>query len=126
MATPSTMVSAPAGASPADDISPALLPVVALLSSTLTYLTNWFNSIPGSPILLRYIRSSYQNDPWRSLLEVLLVAFALRTLLARRTRGEGEGKGLRLSEKVSGGVEQQGGGCLCKRERAALTRCAGD
>lgn len=82
------------------DIPPLLLPIIGFLTSILQSLTTFVHRIPGSPILLRYIRSSYQNDPWRSLLEVLLVAFALRTLLSRRTRGEGEGKGLKLSEKV--------------------------
>lgn len=85
------------------EISPILIPLVALLSSTLTFLTALFHRIPGSPIILRYIKSSYQNDPWRSVLEVLLVAFALRTLLKGRTRGEGEGGALKLSEKVSTG-----------------------
>lgn len=85
------------------DIPPVLLPVVGLLSSILTLLTTILHRIPGSPILVRYIKSSYQDDPWRSFLEVLLVAFAFRTLFSRRTRGEGEGKGLILSEKVSRG-----------------------
>jgi serine palmitoyltransferase len=89
------------GPSGTGDISPILLPIVGLLSSTLTWLTAALHRVPGSPIFLRYIKSSYQDDPWRSLLEVLLVAFALRTLLSRQTRGEGEGKGLKLSEKVS-------------------------
>lgn len=42
-----------------------------------------FHKIPGSAILLRYIRSSYQNDPIRSVVELLLVIFAIRYLLAR-------------------------------------------
>lgn len=95
------MASASYSAPPAPtEISPILLPLVALLSSTLTSLTALFHRVPGSPIVLRYIKSSYQDDPWRSLLEVLLVAFALRTLLKGRTRGEGEGGALKLSQKV--------------------------
>lgn len=82
------------------DISPVLLPFISLLSSYLTQLTELFHRIPGSPIILRYIKSSYQNDPYRSLLEVLLLAYAIRTLLMGRTRGEGAEGALKLSEKV--------------------------
>ncbi|KIR35767.1 serine palmitoyltransferase [Cryptococcus deuterogattii MMRL2647] len=82
------------------EIPAALLPLLGALSSLLYTLQNLFHKVPGSPIILRYIKSSYQNDPWRSLLEVLLVAFALRTLLKGRTRGDEEGKSfIKLTEK---------------------------
>jgi serine palmitoyltransferase len=38
--------------------------------------------IPGSAIVVRYIRSSYQNDPVRSAVELFLFIFAVRYLLA--------------------------------------------
>ena len=41
-----------------------------------------FHQIPGSAIIIRYIRSSYKNDPVRSLVELFLVIFAVRYLLA--------------------------------------------
>ncbi|KAF2738312.1 PLP-dependent transferase [Polyplosphaeria fusca] len=41
-----------------------------------------FQKLPGSAILLRYIKSSYQNDPARSAIELFLVIFAIRYLLA--------------------------------------------
>jgi hypothetical protein len=41
-----------------------------------------FEKIPGSAILARYIKSSYQNDPIRSAVELFLVLFAVRYLLA--------------------------------------------
>jgi len=41
-----------------------------------------FNKIPGSAIFLRYVKSSYQNDPIRSAVELFLVLFAIRYLLA--------------------------------------------
>lgn len=85
------------------EIPASLLPLLGALSSLLYTLQDLFHRVPGSPILLRYIKSSYQNDPWRSLLEVLLVAFALRTLLKGRTRGDEEGKNfIKLTEKVRG------------------------
>lgn len=99
-------VSPPASMSPQPaptEIPASLLPLLGALSSLLYTLQDLFHRVPGSPILLRYIKSSYQNDPWRSLLEVLLVAFALRTLLKGRTRGDEEGKNfIKLTEKVRG------------------------
>ncbi|RPB23972.1 PLP-dependent transferase [Terfezia boudieri ATCC MYA-4762] len=38
--------------------------------------------VPGSAILLRYIKSNYQNDPVRSAVELFLFLFAVRYLLA--------------------------------------------
>ena len=45
-------------------------------------LSDEFQKLPGSAILLRYIKSSYQNDPVRSAVELFLVLFAVRYLLA--------------------------------------------
>lgn len=45
-------------------------------------LSEDFHRLPGSAILLRYIKSSYQNDPIRSAVELFLVLFAVRYLLA--------------------------------------------
>jgi hypothetical protein len=46
---------------------------------------NWgsdqFVKIPGSAIFLRYVKSSYQDDPIRSAVELFLVLFAIRYLL---------------------------------------------
>ncbi|KAF2466782.1 PLP-dependent transferase [Lindgomyces ingoldianus] len=41
-----------------------------------------FHKMPGSAIILRYIKSSYQNDPVRSAIELFLFLFAVRYLLA--------------------------------------------
>jgi len=41
-----------------------------------------FQKIPGSAIIIRYIRSSYQNDPVRSAVELFLIIFAIYYLLA--------------------------------------------
>ncbi|KAI9670230.1 MAG: serine palmitoyltransferase component [Alyxoria varia] len=48
----------------------------------LNYVSDASQKIPGSPIFLRYIKSSYQNDPFRSAIELFLFLFALRYLLA--------------------------------------------
>ena len=41
-----------------------------------------FQKLPGSSIFLRYVKSSYQNDPVRSGIELFLCLFAVRYLLA--------------------------------------------
>ncbi|KIV96890.1 hypothetical protein PV10_00704 [Exophiala mesophila] len=51
--------------------------------TTLAHATSeQFHKIPGSAIFLRYVKSSYQNDPIRSAVELFLVLFAIRYLLA--------------------------------------------
>jgi len=51
---------------------------VQLIDNTISSL----QKIPGSAILSRYIRSSYQDDPVRSVVELFLFIFAVRYLLA--------------------------------------------
>lgn len=41
-----------------------------------------FQRLPGSAVLIRYVRSSYQNDPVRSAIELVLVIFFIRYLLS--------------------------------------------
>lgn len=50
--------------------------------SILNTASEQFHKIPGSAIFLRYVQSSYQNDPIRSAVELFLVLFAIRYLLA--------------------------------------------
>jgi serine palmitoyltransferase len=59
-----------------------------------------FHKVPGSAIILRYIKSSYQNDPVRSAIELFLFLFAIRYLLAPTyATGKGGGKQVSLSEE---------------------------
>ena len=53
-----------------------------LLTVYLQELANLFHRIPGSAIVLRYIKSSYQDDPVRSAVEFFLFLFAVRYLMA--------------------------------------------
>lgn len=41
-----------------------------------------FQKVPGSAVLIRYVRSSYQNDPVRSAIELILFIFFIRYLLS--------------------------------------------
>ena len=71
------------------------------LSYSLETLESGFYKIPGSQVLARYVKSSHQNDPGRTLLEVILLIFAIRTLLQSRTRADNSGKHfIQFSEKV--------------------------
>ena len=47
-----------------------------------TALGTYSRRVPGSAILLRYIKSNYQNDPIRSAVELFLFLFAVRYLLS--------------------------------------------
>jgi serine palmitoyltransferase len=53
-----------------------------VLADFLQELASLFHRVPGSAIFLRYVKSSYQNDPVRSAVELFLFLFAVRYLLA--------------------------------------------
>lgn len=67
-----------------DPINPAMdfQETQRLVGEYLHELVNLFHRVPGSAIILRYIKSSYQNDPIRSAVELFLFLFAVRYLLA--------------------------------------------
>ncbi|KAI0394466.1 aminotransferase class I and II [Xylariaceae sp. FL0594] len=54
----------------------------AYIQASLHDLFEAFQKIPGSAVLIRYIQSSYQNDPIRSAIELVLVIFFVRYLLS--------------------------------------------
>ena len=58
-----------------------------------------FQKVPGSAILLRYIRSSYQNDPVRSAIELFLFLFAVGYLLSPKYETKDKNK-IKLTEDV--------------------------
>jgi hypothetical protein len=79
----------------------ALEPLFAFLSYALIRAEFVFYKIPGSHVIARYVKSSHQNDPGRTVLEILLALFAIRTLLQSRTRADnGEKHFIHFSEKV--------------------------
>jgi serine palmitoyltransferase len=85
----------------ATSASSTLLPFFAILTSSLSTLEDTFYKIPGSQVVARYVKSSHQNDPGRTVLELILVLFAIRTLLKSRTRTDRTGKHfISFSEKV--------------------------
>jgi serine palmitoyltransferase len=72
-----------------------------IVSSTASTLENAFYKIPGSAVIARYVKSSHQNDPGRTLLEIILIIFTIRTLLQSRTRADRNGRHfIDFNEKV--------------------------
>ncbi|KKA27196.1 hypothetical protein TD95_002115 [Thielaviopsis punctulata] len=55
----------------------------AILATILHESNIVFQKIPGSAVLVRYIKSSYQDDPVRSALELVLVLFFIRYMMAQ-------------------------------------------
>lgn len=73
------------------------------VSALAQYGMDFLRMIPGRDIIMRYIASSYQDDPIRSLLELALLIFAVRTILQNRTRsGQNTSNFVQLEEKVGG------------------------
>ncbi|KAJ7174258.1 serine palmitoyltransferase [Mycena filopes] len=64
----------------------------AFLAYSISNLQTAFLKVPGSAVVVRYVKSSHQNDPGRTVLEVMLVVFAIFTLLQSRTRADRSGK----------------------------------
>ncbi|KAL2024987.1 hypothetical protein VTK56DRAFT_3686 [Thermocarpiscus australiensis] len=56
--------------------------VQAHLNEWLREAAATFQKVPGSAVLVRYVRSSYQNDPVRSAIELVLFIFFIRYLLS--------------------------------------------
>lgn len=54
----------------------------AQMGNLLDQVSSNFHKVPGSAVLMRYIQSSYQNDPVRSAIELVLVLFFIRYLLS--------------------------------------------
>ncbi|GAA98393.1 hypothetical protein E5Q_05079 [Mixia osmundae IAM 14324] len=50
----------------------SLEPLLHWLNTTLTRAEGIYDSIPGSAIVWRYVKVSHQNDPFRTVLEILL------------------------------------------------------
>ena len=72
----------------------------AFLTRHLNEVTTQFQKVPGSAMLIRYIQSSYQDDPVRSAIELVLVVFFIRYLLAPSYSTHRQGY-VALSEEVS-------------------------
>ncbi|KAL8293603.1 hypothetical protein RQP46_000304 [Phenoliferia psychrophenolica] len=83
--------------SPSASAIPELL---AAFNSNFARLNTLASRLPGSAIAWRYLKASHQDDPIRTLLEIALVFFVIRTYAQSRTKGDSSGKNfVKLSEK---------------------------
>ena len=71
------------------------------LQDILNNLSVQSQRIPGSSIVLRYIKSSYQDDPVRSAIELFLFLFAVRYLLAPKYSVQKNKEYVELTEDAS-------------------------
>ncbi|KAF8622397.1 hypothetical protein AX15_007049 [Amanita polypyramis BW_CC] len=71
-----------------ENTSTTLEPLLTFLARSLATLEATFTKLPGSAVIQRYVKSSHQNDPGRTLLELILIIFAIRTLLQSRTQAD--------------------------------------
>ncbi len=55
--------------------------------------------VPGTDVVVHYIRNSYQNDPFRVILELILVVFAIKYLLSKKYKPDA--REVALTEKAS-------------------------
>ncbi|KAI1007581.1 Serine palmitoyltransferase 1 [Podosphaera aphanis] len=53
-----------------------------IIVRSINEISRVFQMVPGSAMLIRYIQSSYQHDPVRSAIELILVIFFIRYLLS--------------------------------------------
>ena len=76
-------------------------PLFAFISYALIQTKSVFYKIPRSHVIVHYVKSSHQNDPGRTVLEILLALFAIRILLHSRTHADNTEKHfIQVSEKV--------------------------
>jgi hypothetical protein len=88
--------------SPSPPSSVSSLPeLLSSINNSFSRIAALSNRVPGSAIVWRYLKASHQDDPLRTVLEILLVFFIVRTYLMARTKGESSGKNfVKFSEKV--------------------------
>lgn len=67
-------------------IPPAVDILEAKLGQTFNHYLNYLDAVPGGSIVQRYIRSSYKNDPIRSVFEFALFLFALHYFLSSKKK----------------------------------------
>lgn len=65
--------------------TPQFIELVASITSKTWYsLVTLCSKLPGGEYIIDYVRASHKNDPWRTLLEILLALLAIRYFLASR------------------------------------------
>lgn len=66
----------------------------------------YFHKIPGSGVVIRYVQSSHQNDPARTVIELLLFVFVLRYLVSSSYSPKADSKIALTEEEIDELVEE--------------------
>ncbi|KAF9898461.1 serine palmitoyltransferase component [Lobosporangium transversale] len=61
-------------------------PILSSINQTLFTVSRAIEAVPGSAIAINYIKNSYQNDPFRVVLEIGLAIFAVKYMLSKKYR----------------------------------------
>jgi len=75
-----------------DVISEAITIILARTNEKLQ------STVPGAKFILQYIKNSYQDDPFRAFLELLLLFFAVKYLTTKKF--DPNRQNIQLTEKV--------------------------
>jgi len=73
-------------------------PVLTAINQTLYSVSRGVQAVPGSAIAINYIKNSYQNDPFRVVLELGLAIYAVKYMLSKKYRIDHNH--VKLTEKV--------------------------
>lgn len=79
--------------------APPLTADHAFINSTVHSMYELVVAIPGSTLAYNYLKTSYQDDPFRIALELFLVFFALRYMLSKKYKPHDNA--VKLTEKVT-------------------------
>ncbi|KAF9113561.1 serine palmitoyltransferase component [Mortierella sp. AM989] len=61
-------------------------PMLSAFNATFSTVARGIQAVPGSGIVLDYIKNSYQNDPFRVVLELGLAIYAVKYMLSKKYR----------------------------------------
>ena len=73
--------------------------IIGMTLRLVSHVTRAFHAVPGSAVIVRYVRSSHQNDIARSIVELLLLLLAIRYLMAKSYSPDRKRKHISLSEE---------------------------
>jgi serine palmitoyltransferase len=62
------------------------LDLVYAVNTTVAVAVSVWNSIPGHRIAWKYVKASHQNDPWRTLVEVIIFLWLLVYIFRNRRK----------------------------------------
>lgn len=76
------------------------------VTTGLNRLIELLGQLPGGGLVINYIKASHKNDPWRTVLEILLAVFAVTYTLASRYSQDDRDKMLLSEREVDELIEE--------------------